>query len=191
MIFLILFSVFAIQKVAFNENIRITDHASGIRLLDYWKSAINWKNNTDVIICRHNVIVNIFNVIVFFLSSLFTGSSFLSVSLLVLKIWLFLFIRDWPETRELEIAPSKFHRISEDWNKLETLNLIGMFAIESLQNTRFTAFTVSELLNWKPTDKLGPSAFFHHKMKAKKRPWNTSNTWLKLSQIKGMFFRIN
>ena len=191
MTFLILFSVFVIQKVAINENIRITDHASGIRLPDYWKSTINWKNNTNVIICYHNVIVNIFNVIVFFLSSVFTGSSFLLISLLVLKIWRFLFIRDWPETRELEIAPSKFHRISEDWNNLGILNLIGMFAMESLQNIRFTAFTVSELLNWKPTDNLDPSPFFRYKMNAKKRPWNTSKTWLKLSQIKDIFFRIN
>ena len=38
---------------------------------------------------------------------------------------------------------------------------------------------------------LVPSPSFWYKRKAEKRPWNTSNTWLKLAQIEGIFFRIN
>ena len=38
---------------------------------------------------------------------------------------------------------------------------------------------------------LVPSASFCYKRKAKKRPWNTSNTWSKFVQIEGIFFRIN
>ena len=38
---------------------------------------------------------------------------------------------------------------------------------------------------------LDPRASFRGKKKAKRRPWNTSNTWLKFTQIEGIFFRIN
>ena len=36
---------------------------------------------------------------------------------------------------------------------------------------------------------LVPSASFRYKRKAKKRPWNTSNTRLKFAQIEGIFFQ--
>ena len=38
---------------------------------------------------------------------------------------------------------------------------------------------------------LFPSASFRYKRKAKKRPWNNSNTRLKFAQIEGIFLRIN
>ena len=38
---------------------------------------------------------------------------------------------------------------------------------------------------------LVPSASFRYKSKAKKRPWNSSNTWSKFAQIEGIFLRIN
>lgn len=34
-----------------------------------------------------------------------------------------------------------------------------------------------------------PSAAFHFKRKTKKRPWNSSNTWLKFAQIENIIFR--
>ena len=46
----ILSSVFNLN-FAFNENISFTDYASGIRLPDCPKSAINQKNDNDVSIC--------------------------------------------------------------------------------------------------------------------------------------------
>ena len=48
------------KKVTFNENVGITDHASGIRLLDYSKLAINLKNGDDVTIWRHGINVKYF-----------------------------------------------------------------------------------------------------------------------------------
>ena len=61
----------------------------------------------------------------------------------------YIFVRDWPEIRKLEIPPSEFCPISEDWGKIGIQDLGGMFLIKSylvLQNSRFTAFTVPELL---------------------------------------------
>ena len=58
--FLVMFSVFVRQKVTVNENVRFTDCASGIRLLDCSKLAINWKNDNDCTICQHHVIVKFF-----------------------------------------------------------------------------------------------------------------------------------
>ena len=92
---------------------------------------------------------NFFDVVLFLLSSLVTGPSFMSISSLVLKLWQFSFIRDWPEIRKSEIHPSEFCPISGDWDKLWIPNLARMSLIKCywmLQNARVTAFTVSELL---------------------------------------------
>ena len=89
-----------------------------------------------------------FDVALFFLSSLVTGSSFISKSSLVLELCQFSFTRDWPEIQKSEIPPSEFFPISGDIEKLLP-NLAKMSLIECcemLQNARATAFTVSELL---------------------------------------------
>ena len=90
-----------------------------------------------------------FEVVLFLLSSLVTGPSFMSISSLVLELWQFSFIRDWPEIRKLEIAPSEFSSVSADWVELTVPNLARMSLIKCywmLQNARVTAFAVSELL---------------------------------------------
>ena len=49
----------------------------------------------------------------------------------------------------MKIPPSEFCPISGGWGKLGVPNLTGMFLINSylmLENARFTAFTVSQLL---------------------------------------------
>ena len=92
---------------------------------------------------------NFFDVVLFLLSSLVTGPSFMSISSLVLELWQFSFIRDWPEIRKLEIPPSEFCPISGDWGKWAKLNLARMSLIKCywiLQNASVTAFIVSELL---------------------------------------------
>ena len=86
-----------------------------------------------------------FNVVSLLPSSLVTGSSFMSISSLVLELWQFSFIREWPEIQKLEIPPSKFWPISE----LGMPNLTRLYLVKCywmLQNIRVTAFTVSELL---------------------------------------------
>ena len=73
----------------------------------------------------------------------------MSISSLVLELWQFSFIRDWPEIRKSEIPPSEFCPISGDWGELWIPNLAQMSLIKCywmLQNARVTAFTVSELL---------------------------------------------
>ena len=92
---------------------------------------------------------NFFDVVLFLLSSLVTGPSFMSISSLVLELWQFSFITDWPEILNSEILPSEFCPISGDWDKLWIPNLAQMSLIECywmLQNSRVTAFTVFELL---------------------------------------------
>ena len=90
-----------------------------------------------------------FDVVLFLLSSLVTGSSFMSISSLVLELWQFSFIRDWPEIKKSEIPPSEFCPISGDWDELWIPNLVRMSLIEcywTLQNSRVITFTVFELL---------------------------------------------
>ena len=90
-----------------------------------------------------------FDVVLFSLSSLVTGPSFISISSLVLELWPFSFIRDWPEIRKSEIPLSEFCPISGDWGELWILHLARMSLIECygmLQNSKVTAFTVFELL---------------------------------------------
>ena len=91
--------------------------------------------------------VSLFNIL-FLLSSLVTGPSFMSISSLVLELWQFLFIRDWPEIQKFEIPPSEFCSISGDWGRQVIQNLAWMPPIKCywmLQNPRVTAFTISEL----------------------------------------------
>ena len=79
----------------------------------------------------------------------FTGPSFMSISWLVLELWQFSFIRDWPEIHKSEIPQYEFCPISGDRGKLGILNLAWMFLTKCywmLQNPRITTFTVSELL---------------------------------------------
>ena len=83
------------------------------------------------------------------LSRLVTGPIFLSISSLVLELWQFSFIRNWPEIWKLEIPLSEFCPISGDWSELWIPNLAQMSLIEChcmLQNFWVTAFTVFELL---------------------------------------------
>ena len=68
-----------------------------------------------VTICPHDVIVKFFDVTLFFSSSLVIGPSFMSISSLVLELWQFSFVRDWPEIRRLEIPSPEFFPISGDW----------------------------------------------------------------------------
>ena len=92
--FLVLFSVFVKRKVAINENVSFTDHASETRLPDGSKLAINWNNDNGVTIYRHEVIVIFFDAGLFLLSSLVTDLSFMSISSLALELWQFSFVRD-------------------------------------------------------------------------------------------------
>ena len=125
---------------------------SGIRLPDCSKLAINWKNDNDLTVFRHDVIVNFFDVVLFLLWILVIGPSFMSISSLVLELWQFYFIRDWPEIWKSEIPPSEFWPIFGDWGKLWIPNLARMSLIkpyQMLQDARVSAFTVSELLREK------------------------------------------
>ena len=73
---------------------------------------------------------NFFDVVLFLLSSLVTGTSFLSISSLVLELWQFSFIKDWPEIQKSEIPPFKFCPISGDWDEPWIPNLARMYLIE-------------------------------------------------------------
>ena len=74
------------QKSTVNENINFADSASGIQPPDLSKLAKNPKNDNDVITFRHDVIVNFSDVVLFLLSSLVNGLSFVSISSLVLEL---------------------------------------------------------------------------------------------------------
>ena len=92
---------------------------------------------------------NFFGIVLFLLSSLVTGPSFMSISSLVLELWQFSFIREWPEIWKSEIPPSQFCAISGDWEKLEIPNLARMSLIKCywmMQIARVIAFSISELL---------------------------------------------
>ena len=65
------------------------------------------------------------DVVVFFLAILVTDLRFMPILLLVLELWLFLFIRDWPENQKSETPVSGFCPRSGDWEEL------GMSLIES------------------------------------------------------------
>ena len=87
---------------------------------------------------------NFFDGVLFLLSSLVTGPSSMSISSLVLELWQFLFIRDWPEIWKSKISRYEFCSISRDWGGLGIPNLVRTSLIKCywmLQNASVTAFT--------------------------------------------------
>ena len=106
------------QKVAINGKISFIDCATGIHPPDCSKFAINWKNSNEVTISQHDVNVNFFRSYFFLLPGYVTGLSFMLVSSVVLKLWPFPFIKDWPEIQKSGMPPSEFWPISGDWGKL-------------------------------------------------------------------------
>ena len=122
----------------------VADYATRIRLLDCSKLTVSWKNSTDFTIFRHDVIFKFLKFFCF--SCQITGSSFMSISSLVLELWQLPCIRDWPEIGKSEIHQSEFCSISGDW---EMKNLAWTSLIKCcwmLQNARVTAFTIAALL---------------------------------------------
>ena len=117
---LVLFSGFVREKVTITENITFADS----------KLAKNPKNDNDVTVFWHDVVVNFFDVILFLLSILVTDPNFMSISTLALELWQFSFIRDWPEIWKSEISPSEFCPISGDWSTLWIPILAQMCLIE-------------------------------------------------------------
>ena len=108
--------------------------------------APNWPRIEKVTMTPHFLeIISLsifFGVVLFLLSSLGTGPSFMSLSYLVLELWQFSFIRDWPEIRKSEIPPFEFSTIFEDWGELWIPKFARMSVIERcwmLQNARVTA----------------------------------------------------
>ena len=90
-----------------------------------------------------------FKIILFLLSSLVTGPSFMSIWSLVMELLQFRFIRDWAKIRKSLIPPPELCSISGDWSELGISDLAQKFLIKRywmLQNVKVVAFTVSELL---------------------------------------------
>ena len=120
---------------------------SGLRTAPNWPKI--WKMTMTSQFFDMTSTSNFFDVVLFLLSSLVTGPSFMSISSLVLKLWQLSFIRDWPEIWKSEIPPSAFCPISGEWGELWIPNLVRMFLLECywmLQNSRVAVFTVFELL---------------------------------------------
>ena len=69
----------------------------------------------------------------------------MSISSIVLELWQFSFIRNWPEIRKSEIALSEFCPISGDWKELGIPNLAQM---SLLQCSRMPRLQLSPFLGY-------------------------------------------
>ena len=116
--------------VTMTENKTFAASVSKIRPPDCSKLDKNAKNGDDVTIFDMTSLSFFFCVVLFFLSSLLTGSSFMSISSLALELWQFSSISDWPDIRKSELPPSEFCPISGDWGELWILNLKRMSLIQ-------------------------------------------------------------
>ena len=91
---------------------------------------------------------NLFDVVLFFLPSLVTGPSFMSIWSLVLDLWRFFFIMDWLEIQKSEIPrlclPNIWRLGEQEISNSAQTSLIKYYWV--LENARVTAFTVCELL---------------------------------------------
>ena len=85
----------------------IRNPASGLLQIGCKLKKWQWRHNF-----RRDVFVSFLDVILF-LSGLVTSPSFMSISSLVLELWQFLFIRDWPEIWKSEIPFLSFAQYLE------------------------------------------------------------------------------
>ena len=111
-----------------------------------------------------------FELALFFLWSLVTGLSFMSISLLVQELWKFSFIRDWSEIGKSKILAPLICQISGDWGKTGIINLARMYLMKiywMLQNDRVTAFTVSQLLRENQQGVKLPHSLFQIRVKSR------------------------
>ena len=74
---------------------------------------------------------NFFDAVLFLLSCLVTGPSVMSISSLVLQLWQFFFIRDWPEIRS---------------HKYPCLSFANIWRLGPVRDTKFATNVSSEML---------------------------------------------
>ena len=152
--FLTQFSVFERKKVTFIENISFTDNAFGNRLLDCSKLAVNGKNNNDVAIYQHDVMVKFFWRYFVCLVNFSYWSKF-HVNIITGSGVRVIFL--WPEIRKLEITLSEFCPISGDWGKLGIRNLTWMLVMKGcwmLQIAKSYSFDCFWVIKVKPTSRV-------------------------------------
>ena len=128
-----------------NENISFIDYASGIRLLDRSKLAINRENDNNVIIFRHDVSVNIFWCGFVSLGNFSSWSKFHVNIITGSGVMTFFFYKGLTRNRKY----LHIYQISGDWGKLGIPNLTRRSLMKCywiLKNAGVTAFTISELL---------------------------------------------
>ena len=129
------------------ENVRTTDHASGIHLQDCSKSANNWKKNGDVKICWDDVIITIFwhfhvSLVKFSYWSKFHVNIIMRSRVTTIFVYKRLI-------RNPKIGNTLVWVLSNTWVELEIPDLAEMSLMKNqlmLPNAKFTAFIVSELL---------------------------------------------
>ena len=121
---------------------------SRIRLPDCSKLTTNLKNTNDAIICRHNFIINFFDVVLFVLSGLVSGPSFMLTSSLVLEFWQVLAIKALTKNPDIENIPvwdlSNIWRQGQFRDTKFSMNTSNKMLV-IVQNARFTGFFLSYL----------------------------------------------
>ena len=97
-----------------------------------------------------------FDVVLFFLYSLITGPSSMSISSLVLELWQFSFIRDWSEIRKPDITPSEFCPVSKDKGDLGIPNLARMSLMKCYRMLKNVSYSFYRfwVIKGKPTGKV-------------------------------------
>ena len=135
------------------ENVRIINHASGMSIPDCSKSAINRKNNNDVIISWNDVVIKRFwhycvSLVKFSYWFKFHVNIIIDSGVFFNYLTIFVYKR---LIRNPKIGNTLVRISSNIWwlRMLGIPNLVGMSTMKSywiLQNARFITFTVSESL---------------------------------------------
>ena len=120
-----------------------------MQLRDCSKLTINKKNDNDIPILCHDVIVNFFDTVVFLLPNLVTGQDFMSIIIAGSRVMTTFLYKQL--TRYSQIGNTSVWVFSNIWilGEKVILNLAATSLTNChwmLQNARVTAFTVSELL---------------------------------------------
>ena len=123
----------------------IQNPASGLLQID--QKSKKWQRRTSQFFEMTSLSIFCY-VALFLLSVLVTSPSYMSILSLVLNVWQFSFIRDWPEIRNSEIPPSEFCPKSRDWVKLGIPNLARMCLIKCYRMLKISALQLLPFLSY-------------------------------------------
>ena len=109
-------------------------------------------------LCWYDVIVNFFDIVIFLLSYFVNDLPLMSIKILVVELWQFLFIRDLTRIPEIENTPawifSNIWKLKQVWDTKFRLNVSNEKLVSAVKCQAYS-FCNFRIISSSPTPRLG------------------------------------